>query len=151
MAKLGSVVAFLFILLAIPCYADPDFYLVMDSCKTMVGALFLNKEGVKVTDGDTYIMSCERHSKNIKCTTTFKGVRESENNIIRNYMIKIDYPKLLIITDENHADYIATNPSAGGAVVITRVVTENIIGSKICQGMYMTSTEMKDYMEIIKK
>jgi hypothetical protein len=150
-AKYSPIAIVLSMLLAIPCYADPDFYLVMDSCKMTVAALHINKEGVKITEGDTYIMACERHSKNITCTTTFKDIKTSENNVTRTYFVKMDYPTMLVITDENHTDYIATDPTKGGAVVITRVINETIAGSKICQGIYMTSSEMKDFMRINKK
>ena len=151
MTRHSTIVVFLFLLIAIPCYADPDFYILVDSCKTAAGALHINKEGVKITEGETYIMACERHSKNIICTTTFSDVRDKDNNAIRTYFIKIDYPAMLVITDENHADYIAANPSSGGAVVITRMINETIAGSKVCQGIYLTSSEMKDFMQTNRK
>ena len=147
MIKYSILGAILFILMAFPCYADPDFYFVMDSCKTIAGALSINKEGVKTFEGNKYMMACERHSKDIKCTTTFQKDKSGKDDITRTYSIKMDYPTLLVITDENHADYIVSNPSTGGAVVITRVVGETFAGSKVCQGMYLTSSEMKDFME----
>ena len=151
MTKYRSIIGFLLFLQAIPCYADPDFYILVDSCKTAAGALHMNKEGVKITEGDSYIMACERHSKNIECTTTFKDIKNKEYNATRTYFIKLDYPAMLVFADENHADYVAANPSSGGAVVITRIINEMIAGSKVCQGIYLTSSEMKDFMQTNKK
>lgn len=131
------------ILMAFPCYAEPDFYLFMDSCKITVGALHINNEEVKNMEGDPALFSCTRNSDIITCDVKLKGNQKSQKEMPVRYRVKMEISPLIIFTDEPHSDYIVANPSSHGVVVITRMLGENFAGAKVCQGMYMTASEKK--------
>lgn len=118
-----------------------DFYLIMEKCKTVAGGLALSDDAVKVFDGTPVRSACARDGKKVTCQLSFP---EGESGpASAEYTVLFDSPPQLHMADARRADYVAVHLTNHAAVVITRMVMENVIASKVCQGLYVTETEMQ--------
>jgi len=133
------------VLYAWPSHAtEPDFYIIFESCKTIVGYLVLSKESLKVFEGDPTTMRCSRRADNISCAFEFKSGDKGHKGNTENYKIVIDSPPSLNFTTPNGSEFIAIDTTKHAAVLVSRVLHEKFTGSKVCQGLYATSFEMKN-------
>lgn len=55
---------------------EPDFYLKMLKCKTVVGYLVPSDDSLKVLDGTPVTIACHRRSKKITCELSFDDQSE---------------------------------------------------------------------------
>ncbi|MDH3973504.1 MAG: hypothetical protein OEV42_04405 [Deltaproteobacteria bacterium] len=140
--KSVSISLILFILLTNLVIADePDFLIHFEDCKMTLGYLVLSDKSLIVSDADPVLMTCNRKSDKFTCsfqfTTAQKKSRSNEYNII------LDSPPLLHIATSTGSEYIAINTAQHAAVIENRILDEKFLGTKICQGMYVTNFEMK--------
>jgi hypothetical protein len=138
------IALFLFTFFSTVYSAEYDFYIHFDNCKCLVGYLFLtDNESIQVMPGDTSVLACKRQSNTILCDFFFdkgeKGIRGNREK----YKIIIDSPPLLHFRSETGADYVAVDTNRHAATVSIRLLHENFLGAKVCQGLYTTDFEMK--------
>ena len=119
---------------------EPEFFIQFSDCKIATGYLVLSDESLRVFDGDPTAMGCSRDSNKISCQYTFEGSQQAKAVA---YNITMDSPPLLHFAASNGSEYIAIDTSQHAAVIITRIVQKQFIGSKVCQGMYATAFELE--------
>jgi hypothetical protein len=122
---------------------EPDFYIILESCKTAVGYLVLSDESLKVLEGDPATFACTRSSKVVSCVLAFPGGEPGHKGSTADYSVLIDSPPYLHLTDKNGGEFIAIDTSKRAAVVLTRVLGQQYAGSKVCHGLFATSFDMK--------
>jgi hypothetical protein len=120
-----------------------DFYLLMEKCKTTIGALEVNDDNLRVLDGDPVVSECTRKSKTIECILYDKKTEKVINDKVL-YHIDIDAPPLLIFSDTEKGDYFAVHQTNHAVTLITRIVSDQFLASKLCVGIYATDTEVKE-------
>lgn len=131
-------------LLASSLYAaDPDFYLLGKKCQTTVGYMVLSDESLKTVEGTPVQNACTRTGKKITCQLVFSDGGEGHKGTSAEYKIILDSPPLLYFTDENGGDWIAVHTTNHTAVIVTRVVGQQFVGSKVCHGIFATQSEME--------
>jgi hypothetical protein len=118
---------------------EPDFYLMMQKCSTTVGYLVLSDASLKTVEGTPALNTCTRNGKSISCMLEFKDGSPPKR---AEYEVDLDSPPMLYFMDSQHGDWIAVDTAAHAAVVITRIVGEKYVGSKVCHGMFATQSEM---------
>ena len=123
--------------------AEPDFYLMMQKCKTTIGHLVLSDESLKVLDGELFALACTRQSANISCGLSMESGGEGHKGSQVQYKIVADSPPKLILSDESGGEFISIDTTQRAAVIITRIVRPDFAASKVCQGLYATSFDMK--------
>ena len=62
---------------------------------------------------------------------------------LAQYRVLADSPPILLLSDKNGSEFISINTTQRAAVVITRAVGLEYAGSKVCQGLYATSFDIK--------
>lgn len=131
-------------LLALPsAAAEPDFYLVMQKCKTAVGYLSLSDDSLKVIDGDPATSACVRQSASVSCVLFFPGGEKGHKGDLAEYKVIADSPPMLLLSDEHGGEFVSINATKRAAVVVTRVAALEYAGSKVCHGVYATSFDLK--------
>jgi len=123
--------------------ADYDFYLDFSECKLTVGYLVLSKESIKTLPGDPTTMACRRTSNIVDCDFIFKTELEGRKEKSERYEVVMDSPPLLILSIIGGSETIAINTSQHAAAVTSRIIREQFLGAKVCQGMYLTDFERK--------
>jgi hypothetical protein len=123
---------------------EPDFYIDFQTCKTTAGYLVLSDQSLNVFEGDTTTMGCSKQGSAVFCSFIFNdgGTRMKGNS--EKYQVVLDSPPLLTFMTPNGADVIAVNTTEHAAVIITRILDEKFIASKVCHGLYSTSSEIKE-------
>ena len=130
------------ILVASASAAEPDFYLVMQKCKTAVGYLVLSDDSLKIIDGDASTSACIRRSSSVTCALSFLEGGEGHKGNLVEYKVLADSPPLLLLSDGNGSEFISIHTTQRSAVVISRVAGLEYAGSKVCQGVYATSFDL---------
>lgn len=131
-------------LYSLPSYAaELDFIINFSSCKNAVGYLVLSEESLKIIEGDPTKMGCSRHAEDISCSFVFRDGQEGRKGNTETYKVVIDSPPLLHFATSNGSEFIAIDTSQHAAVLVSRVLGKQFAGSKVCQGLYATSFEMK--------
>ena len=120
-----------------------DFYLLFENCRTTVGYLVLSDQSLKSVEGAGFLMGCTRMSNSIRCETEFIDGSAGHKGNVAEYKVDLDSPPLLIFTDEKMADYFVIDLNQHAATIITRVIDRKFAGAKVCQGMYLTESELK--------
>lgn len=120
-----------------------DFYLLMEKCKTIIGALQLNDDNLRILDGDPVVSECTRKSKTIECVLYDKKTEKIIKDKVL-YHVDVDAPPLLIFSDTEKGDYFTVHQTNHAVTLITRIVNEQFLASKLCVGIYATDTEMKE-------
>ena len=123
----------------------PDFYLFLDKCTTTIAALSLADDSLKTVPGDGVSNACTRRGTSIACEIAFKdGATSQRGSNTVQYTVRVDSPPLLVFTDDVSADYFVVDTSAHAAVLMTRIVGKNFAGTKVCQGLFTTQSEMEE-------
>ena len=131
-------------LLATPASAaEPDFYLMMQKCKTAVGYLVVSDESLKGIDGDLATLACSRQSADVSCVLSMEGGAEGHKGRHVQYKIVADSPPKLILSDEAGGEFISIDTTQRAAVIITRILGLEFAASKVCHGLYATSFDIK--------
>jgi hypothetical protein len=123
--------------------AEPDFYLMMEKCKTTVGHLVVSDESLKVLDGDPATLGCYRQSADVSCVLAMEGGVEGHKGSQIQYKIVTDSPPKLILSDKSGGEFISIDTTQRAAVVITRILGLEFAASKVCHGLYATSFDIK--------
>tara|TARA_B100002003_G_C13945451_1_gene458638 strand:- start:253 stop:726 length:474 start_codon:yes stop_codon:yes gene_type:complete len=144
--KIALLIGFSFSLLLVSVSHGEkyDFHINFDSCKTLIGYLVQSNESLKVLEGSPYVLSCKRDSTDVTCFTQFLGGGKSIKKDTNTYQILIDSPPRLIFSDSNRSDYFVIDTAQHSATSITRVLDTKYAASKVCQGLYVTSFELKE-------
>ena len=131
-------------LLATPASAaEPDFYLMMEKCKTAVGYLVASDENLKVIDGDLATLACSRQSADVSCVLSMEGGAEGHKGRHVKYKIVADSPPKLILSDEAGGEFISIDTTQRAAVTITRILGLEFAATKVCTGLYATPSDLK--------
>jgi hypothetical protein len=132
------------LLAAAPALArEPDFYVAMQTCKTVVGYLVLSDESLKVFEGDPTVLACARTGKTVDCLLSFpKPGQTSVTGDTINYQVLADSPPHLILSNSNGSEFLSIDLVQRAAVSITRHLDVKLAGSKVCQGVYATSFDL---------
>ena len=123
---------------------DYDFYIDFSECKITVGYLVFSKESLKTMPGDPTVMACNRKSNIVECDFIFKDKGKGIKGQSERYEVILDSPPLLYLLSKLGSEFIGIDTVQHSAAMTSRVVNEKFIGSKICQGMYVTGFEMKN-------
>jgi hypothetical protein len=122
---------------------EPDFYVAMQTCKTVVGYLVLSDESLKVFEGDTTVLACARTGKAVDCLLSFPKTGETAvHGDTINYQVLADSPPHLILSTSNGSEFLSIDLVERAAVSITRHLDVKLAGSKVCQGVYATSFDV---------
>lgn len=144
MKNVSAIVILLIMLCSSKTYAtDPDFFIDFGSCKTTIGYFILSEDSIKTIDGTPTTLACFRRGEDVACTFRLKGGSEGIKGNTVNYKVRIDSPPFLCLETENGSEFITINTVKHAAVLSIRVMTEDYFGSKICQGLYATGSELK--------
>ena len=95
----------------------------------------------QIQDGDSYVMGCKRNHGRINCDLTFKDKSTNEEA----YNIVIDSPPLLFMKSDSGASFLAINTTSGFAGHTTRLVHQEFLGEKVCNGIFMTEFQRKNF------
>lgn len=125
-------------------YAAPDFYLVMQGCKQLVGYFVLSNESLKVLEGVPGIYACVRRSTQVSCVVSYAPSHQPIKGTDIDAEVIIDSPPLLVFADPNRNDYFVIHTANHAATVTSRVLESLWAGSRVCQGMFTTSAEMEE-------
>ena len=138
---LSSAVALMF---SLSSYAEePEFFIKFTSCKSAIGYLVLSNESLKIIEGIPLTMGCFRKGENISCSFVFHNGQKGYRGNAGNYKIVIDSPPLLYFETLNGSEFIAIDTSQHAAVLVSKILSKEFAGSKVCQGLYATSFEIK--------
>jgi len=133
--RYSSLLALGVMLISASSASAADFYLIMQTCKTVASGLSLSDDAVRVFEGTPVRSACTRNGKNVTCQLKFP---EGESGPAKaDYTVLFDSPPQLHMADAQRSDYVAVHLTNHAAVVITRMVLENVIASKVCQGLYV--------------
>lgn len=124
--------------------SEPEFFIKYTSCSNTVGYLILSHESLKTMPGDTTSMGCSRSADDVFCSFIFDNAEAGHKGNKVNYKILIDSPPYLHFSTPNGSEYISIDTNQHAAVLVSRVLGEKYAGSKVCQGLYATSFEMKN-------
>jgi len=142
---LTLLVMLLLIRLPMTSFAEePDFYLKMLKCKTAVGYLVPSDDSLKILDGTPTTNACRRRSKKITCDLAFDDKGEGHRGAVAEYQILLDSPPHLHFSDDTAGDWFAVNTSTHTVVMVTRIVGEQFLASKACQGIFATQNEVEE-------
>ena len=122
---------------------EPDFYLMMEKCKTTVGYLVLSDQSLRLLEGDPATSACIRQAGTVLCYLSWGDGTPGHRGNVVEYQILADAPPLLILSDANGGEYISVNTTERAAVVVTRIASIEYAGSKVCHGLYATSFDLK--------
>lgn len=128
---------------ALSAAADPDFFLLANECKTTVGSLVEPGHPIKIVDGAPFLFACRRVSQEIVCDMRAVDGTLGIKGPSATFSILLDSPPELIVATKHAADFISINLTRHTFVVITRTLADNLAGSKVCQGAYLTAFEMQ--------
>jgi hypothetical protein len=122
---------------------EPDFHILLDTCKLLVGYSVMSNESLKVIAADPVYNACTRQSRRVSCVLTFPGDAHGVKGNAAEYTVVVDSPPHLHFTDERYADYFAVNLSTRAVVLTTRFLSEKSSGAKVCHGIFATDDEVK--------
>lgn len=122
---------------------EPDFMVILDSCKTAVGYMTQADDALKVLDGDLAVFACTRRSNKVMCVLSNIGETGPEDTKVVEFDVDLDSPPLLFLKTEAYSDFMMVNTTERTAVTITRVVHQQFAGAKVCHGLFATSSDLK--------
>jgi len=120
-------------------YAQADFYLEMEECKTTLGYIGPSDEALATVSADNSVFACSRASQEITCIVR---VGAEEGTTTASFTVDLDSPPYLYFQNSNGSDFFAINLTNHRVVAISRYVSEYIVGSKVCRGSYLTASEV---------
>jgi len=120
-----------------------DFYVNFSECKLTVGYLVFSEESLKTLPGVPTFMACNRKSNIVECDFIFKDKGKGIKEQSERYEVILDSPPLLHLLSKMGSEFIAIDTVKHSAAATIRIVNEKFIGSKVCQGIYITGFEMK--------
>ena len=129
---------------------EPDFYLILNQCKTTVGFLVPSQKDLAQTEPKPIHFACFRKSEYVDCELGFADSDAGVKGSTTRFAVKLDIPPNLYLANTNFGDFVAINVSTHSAVVITRMLEEEYAGSKVCHGMLSTTYEMDKLLGIEK-
>lgn len=121
----------------------PEFYMLSHDCKTTIGSLIDPSATVKTIDALPFMFACTKGAQKITCTLKAADGSEGIKGASVEFSIIIDTPPELMAAAEFGSDFVSINLTAHAFVMVTRTFGPNFAGSKICQGAYVTATEME--------
>jgi hypothetical protein len=121
---------------------SPDFYLILDQCKTTVGHLVPSKKGITETHPKPVHFVCSRDAQKVDCEMLFPDGGEGINGSTAHFEVKLDIPPYLYLANKNFGDFVAINVVSHSVVVVTRMLEDEYAGSKVCHGKFATGYEM---------
>jgi hypothetical protein len=106
-----------------------------------------SEESLKILEGDSPNFACKKDGKQIVCVLELaSGEPGLKGNFVK-FKIFIDSPPELHFASPHYSDYIAVDIVEHSAVIITRLVGENYLASKVCHGTYVTQFEMNNIFD----
>lgn len=135
-----AILSALFYLLFVPhVFAEdiPDFFIASTKCKTTVGFNRSVENNMYTEDGDTSLTACSRNSDEINCQIHFNNGETTQ----KKYKVLVESGPYLHFVADNNSEYYQVNRSNGTVVYTSRIVSVNILGSKVCVGYFMTKSE----------
>lgn len=128
----------MFLLHAIPALAgDKSFRLVMTQCTTIVGHLDEPSKGLEIEESDPSIFDCTGDEGQVICSVeAHQAKQRKDESRQKRLVIMQDSERLLLLLQENGADYASIRPDIGSASMTTRIVNAYFAGSTVCVGSY---------------
>ena len=123
-------------------YAQADFFLVMEECKTTLGYIGPSDEALATVSTDNSVFACTRASQEITCNVSVGEADAQEGTTTASFTVGLDSPPSLYFQDPNGSDFFAINLTNHRVVSISRYVSEYVVGSKVCRGAYLTASEL---------
>ncbi len=130
--------------------SQPDFYLILNQCKTTVGFLVPSQTSLAQTEPKPIQFACFRKSQYVDCQLRFADSDTGVKGSTTRFAVKLDIPPNLYLANTNFGDFVAINVATHSAVVITRMLEEEYAGSKVCHGIFSTAYEMDKLLGIQK-
>lgn len=122
----------------------PDFYLLLDQCKTTVGYLVPSNKSMVQMESKPVNFACLRKSQYVNCDLMFA---DGESASIQ-FEVKLDIPPHLYLANSNFNDFVVVNSAAHSAVLVTRLLEVEYAGSKVCHGKFTTRYEFDRLREL---
>ena len=120
---------------------EADFYLVAQSCSGKVAYLTESDERLKGYDTDAQSLACLRRSDAVVCAISYPGTESPESKV--EFRVLLDSPPLLYLMSENGSDFVAIDTVKRTAAMLTRVIHQQFAGSKVCEGIFATSHDVR--------
>ncbi|MGA8243276.1 MAG: hypothetical protein WB818_22120 [Desulfobacterales bacterium] len=120
--------------------AEPDFYLVFQECKLIIGSL--NNGSLNVGPGDPPTFGCSRQGKNIACIVLYSSGGKPEGSPADSFEVLLDSPPYLYFASSNNSKFFSANTQTRAAVMTVRITDKTYTGEKLCTGLYATSSEL---------
>lgn len=134
-----------------PIFATaPDFYLIMNQCKTTIGALSPNQQAMVQATPKPINFVCFRKQNAVSCELELPEGDQGIKGSTMELEVKLDIPPNLYLANKNFGDFIVIHTGNHSAVVTTRMLDDLYAGSKVCQGKFMTGYEMERFMDRLR-
>lgn len=121
--------------------AEPDFYLVFQDCKMLVGSL--TNGSLNVGPGDPPTFGCSRQGKNMACIVSFPSGGKPERSPADSSEILLDSPPYLYFSSGSNSQFFSVNTQTRVAVMTSHITDTTYTGEKVCTGLYTTSSELE--------
>jgi hypothetical protein len=124
-----------------------DFFLMLDKCKATIAAVHhqipKGKEALMTVDGDPFQSKCTKKQRKVVCTLTFPSGDKSLKGDTHEYEIFTEMAGMFLFGNGNGSEYYYVDQTQNAVVSSTRIVSERMLGAKICQGTHLTRDEMQ--------
>lgn len=138
----SKVLWLLMLLLPLSAYAaNPDFYLIPNECKILVGSL--TNGSLKITPGDQPSYGCSRQGEKLLCSVSYESGNKPRGNVTEAFLILVDSPPFLVFASDNRASFFSVNMEKRTVVLTSRMTDAAFLGEKVCTGIYATEFEIE--------
>lgn len=128
---------------------QPDFYLIMKHCETSAGYLTSPDAPIKRLQPAPIHFECFRPSnKSVKCSLKFSEGDARLKGAEVKFDVIFDVPPSLLLANKHFADFAAIDSVNHSAVVVTRILEDEYLASKVCHGDFITAFEMEGILEL---
>jgi hypothetical protein len=121
----------------------PDFHVLLQTCRIMVGLHESSGESIKTVEGELVYNVCMRRSRQISCALGFLEGGKGIKGETAEYSVVLDSPPHLHFAGERYADYFSVNLSNHSVVFVGRYLSEQAVGAKVCHGLFATDDEIQ--------
>lgn len=115
---------------------EPDFYVVTDDCKTLVGTLGQNT--VKLVDADKPSFACMRDGKQVSCVVSYSA-NPNKSYPVEVLDVDLDSGPLLYLSSARR--FFVINTVEHTASHSERMSVVGWLAEKVCVGAYVTGNE----------
>jgi hypothetical protein len=129
------------LLISTPAFAD--FSIMFNDCKNLIA----DGKTLEITPGSPYSMSCIETQNTYRCNVQYNNNTSKESVFVRN----VDPSGKMYFGSTDGAVSYQVNPKEKTAMNIVRISTKTMLGSRACNGLYMSVAEAKKYVQKLKE